>query len=394
MKRLATAPTKPNGGIQPSAKVNPSNWGQALLQNIITFDTSKLDVSSGIRIAIIAIIPLIIGLVTNQINLGLIGTLGAFNVSMPEVPRSSKLPQLHILGLACIANAAAMPEVPRSSKLPQLHILGLACIANAAALALGTLVGLTGHFAIFLFGFGFFIAAFLTIYSDIAIIGFVACVLFSIGIGLPGGGSILAAWDRLWTCFLGGLLGLAGVAIHGIITRRNSSKHEDKVPASTSDVLKESHQSYRERLKPVTANLFLKSQHLRFSFAFGIAGAIALAIAERLDLTREYWVLLTLAILLNRSDISTTLNFAVLRIIGTIVGALIGLAITAIVISTAQLLPYLFVMCVLYFSFRGLNYGLGTIFLTPFVLVLVNIPNPGHPLLAEARILDTFIAAG
>src|SRR5487761_526993 len=368
MKRLATAPTKPNGGIQPSAKVNPSNWGQALLQNIITFDTSKLDVSSGIRIAIIAIIPLIIGLVTNQINLGLIGTLGAFNVSMPEVPRSSKL--------------------------PQLHILGLACIANAAALALGTLVGLTGPFAIFLFGFGFFIAAFLTIYSDIAIIGFVACVLFSIGIGLPGGGSILAAWDRLWTCFLGGLLGLAGVAIHGIITRRNSSKHEDKVPASTSDVLKESHQSYRERLKPVTANLFLKSQHLRFSFAFGIAGAIALAIAERLDLTREYWVLLTLAILLNRSDISTTLNFAVLRIIGTIVGALIGLAITAIVISTAQLLPYLFVMCVLYFSFRGLNYGLGTIFLTPFVLVLVNIPNPGHPLLAEARILDTFIAAG
>ena len=368
MKKLATAPTKPNGGIQPSAKVNTSNWGRELLQNIITFDTSKLDVSSGIRIAIIAIIPLIIGLVTNQINLGLIGTLGAFNVSMPEVPRSSKL--------------------------PQLHILGLACIANAAALALGTLVGLTGHFAIFLFGFGFFIAAFLTIYSDIAIIGFVACVLFSIGIGLPGGGSILAAWDRLWTCFLGGLLGLAGVAIHGIITRRNSSKHEDKVPASTSDVLKESHQSYRERLKPVTANLFLKSQHLRFSFAFGIAGAIALAIAERLDLTREYWVLLTLAILLNRSDISTTLNFAVLRIIGTIVGALIGLAITAIVISTAQLLPYLFVMCVLYFSFRGLNYGLGTIFLTPFVLVLVNIPNPGHPLLAEARILDTFIAAG
>src|SRR5487761_1840933 len=134
MKRLATAPTKPNGGIQPSAKVNPSNWGQALLQNIITFDTSKLDVSSGIRIAIIAIIPLIIGLVTNQINLGLIGTLGAFNVSMPEVPRSSKVPQLHILGLACIANAAAMPEVPRSSKLPQLHILGLACIANAAAM--------------------------------------------------------------------------------------------------------------------------------------------------------------------------------------------------------------------------------------------------------------------
>jgi hypothetical protein len=156
MKRFATAPTKPNGGIQPSVKVNRlSNWRQALLQNIITFDTSKLDVSSGIRIAIIAIIPLIVGLVTNQISFGLIGTLGAFNVSMPEDPRSSKL--------------------------LQLHVLGLACIANAAALAVGTLVGLIGSFAILLFGIGFFIAAFLTIYSDIAIIGFLACVLFSIG---------------------------------------------------------------------------------------------------------------------------------------------------------------------------------------------------------------------
>lgn len=71
MKRLVAAPTKPNGGIQLSVKVNRlSNWGQALLQNFITFDTNKLDLSSGIRIAIIAIIPLIIGLVANQISLG------------------------------------------------------------------------------------------------------------------------------------------------------------------------------------------------------------------------------------------------------------------------------------------------------------------------------------
>jgi uncharacterized membrane protein YccC len=41
-----------------------------------------------------------------------------------------------------------------------------------------------------------------------------------------------------------------------------------------------------------------------------------------------------------------------------------------------------------------MNFGLGVIFLTPFVLVLVNIPSPGHPLLAESRIIDTLIAAG
>ena len=146
--------------------------------------------------------------------------------------------------------------------------------------------------------------------------------------------------------------------------------------------------------QPSPANLSLSTGVLQFSVVFGFTGAAALLIVQNLGLVRDYWVLITLAVLLLRSDVSTAPTFVVLRVVGTVVGALVGLAVTAVVVNSWFLVAFVFAFCAMYYAMRGLNYALGTTFLTPFVLVLINVPSPGNPLLAEARILDTLIAAG
>jgi hypothetical protein len=278
----------------------PANWGQTLLRSLTTFDTSQIDAWSGLRIAILTMVPMVVGLATNQVAWGLIASLGTFNLSISQNPHSFSR--------------------------PALRFLVVTSVVNASALGLGTLVGISGVFAIPLFGFGFFIAAFLAIYADAAIMGLTACVLFSIGVGLPGGGSVTAAEGRFLFSLAGGLLGLVGAMMHGLIaSRTEKNKRHDQASANPSPITANagSRQSYRDRLlKPVTANLSLRSEHLQFSLAFGIAGAAALAIALYLDVNRDYWVLLTLALLMLRSDISTALNFTVLRIIGTVIGSL------------------------------------------------------------------------
>ena len=140
-------------------------------------------------------------------------------------------------------------------------------------------------------------------------------------------------------------------------------------------------------IKPIPANPNLKTHPLQFSFAFAVAGSIGLAIAAELDLKRDYWVPMTLAVLLLRSDISTSINFTVLRIIETLTGALvaIGIIATAIDISWIPLVS-LFAFCFLYFARRGLNYGLAVGFSTPFILLLLAIAEPTHMLSVEARI--------
>jgi len=73
----------------------------------------------------------------------------------------------------------------------------------------------------------------------------------------------------------------------------------------------------------------LRSGHLQFSISFAITGAIGLLIAHGLGLLRGYWVLITICVLLLRSDVSVTFSFTSMRIVGTIVGAVIGLIIIA-----------------------------------------------------------------
>ena len=110
---------------------------------------------------------------------------------------------------------------------------------------------------------------------------------------------------------------------------------------------------------------------------------------------RGYWVLITMCVLLLRYDISVTFSFTTMSIIGTIVGAAIGMMIIANVMDRIWPLSFiLFVLASSFFATRTVNYALATFFLTSFVLVLLDILIPGQTMLAQVRILDTLIGAG
>ena len=116
-------------------------------------------------------------------------------------------------------------------------------------------------------------------------------------------------------------------------------------------------------------------------------GATGLLIAQGLGLMRGYSVLITVCVLLLRSDILVTFSFTAMLIIGTIGGAVIG----SIIIENVHniwLLVTLFVFTSIFYAVKNVNYALAALFLTPFILVFLNILISGQTLLAQTRILD------
>jgi uncharacterized membrane protein YccC len=117
----------------------------------------------------------------------------------------------------------------------------------------------------------------------------------------------------------------------------------------------------------------------------GAAGVVS----EVLPLQRSYWVALTVAIVF-KPDYGSVFARALQRGIGTVVGAVAGAVLLALVHGAWLLIPFAVLAALLPFG-RSRNYGLLATFLTPLVVVLIDLLNPGGWRLAEDRLIDTLI---
>jgi uncharacterized membrane protein YccC len=108
-----------------------------------------------------------------------------------------------------------------------------------------------------------------------------------------------------------------------------------------------------------------------------------------LPLQRSYWVLLTVAIVL-KPDFGSVFARALQRGIGTIVGAVAGAVLLIAVHGTWLLIPFALLAALLPFG-RSRNYGLLSAFLTPLVVVLIDLLSPAGWQLAEDRLIDTLV---
>jgi uncharacterized membrane protein YccC len=124
---------------------------------------------------------------------------------------------------------------------------------------------------------------------------------------------------------------------------------------------------------------------LRLMACMGAAGLVS----EVLPLQRSYWVPLTVAIVF-KPDYGSVFARALQRGIGTVVGAVAGAALLALVHGAWLLIPFAVLAALLPFG-RSRNYGLLATFLTPLVVVLIDLLNPGGWRLAEDRLIDTLI---
>jgi uncharacterized membrane protein YccC len=127
---------------------------------------------------------------------------------------------------------------------------------------------------------------------------------------------------------------------------------------------------------------------LRLMLCTGVAAVLS----EVLPLQRSYWLVLTVGIIL-KPDYGSVFARAMQRAIGTVVGAVLGAAILAIVPFGPWLLVPFGVFAALLPYARARNFGLVSTFLTPLVVLLIDLLDQSGWRLAEARLIDTVLAS-
>jgi uncharacterized membrane protein YccC len=130
----------------------------------------------------------------------------------------------------------------------------------------------------------------------------------------------------------------------------------------------------------------------QFTVRLMLCTGIAAVASEVLPLSRSYWVVLTVVIIL-KPDYGSVFARAVQRGVGTIVGAVLGTVILIAVPYGPWLLVPFGVLAALLPYGKARNFGLAATFVTPLVVLLIDLLDVGGWRLAEIRLLDTLLAS-
>ena len=169
-------------------------------------------------------------------------------------------------------------------------------------------------------------------------------------------------------------------AIAALLTGRNSTGRQPELARAKGAM------RYRQVLGELRYGRFVRTFALRLTLCIGVAAVIS----EVLVLQRSYWVMLTVAVVL-KPDFGSVLSRALQRGLGTIVGVVVGAALLAIIPYGPLLLIPVTVLALLLPYGVVRNYGLFTAFLTPLIVVLIDLLARGGWKLAEERLIDTVI---
>ena len=138
-------------------------------------------------------------------------------------------------------------------------------------------------------------------------------------------------------------------------------------------------------------NLTLSSSVFRHAMRMTIACAVAFVLAESLwHGQHNYWVLMTVTIML-KPGFSLTRQRNIERIIGTLVGGVLGALILKVVDSGDARFAFLVVFMVIAYSFQRTKYIVTVIFLTAYLLIMFNFLGAGYLGIIEERVTDTLL---
>lgn len=246
---------------------------------------------------------------------------------------------------------------------------------NAVAIGLGTLVGTAGFFAIPLVAIALIVAHLAGRLPRSGNLTLIVSVMFVLGVGLPGS-SGAEAGNRALLVLLGGGLAVGGLLVHlGALRWLGRPSPDDVV-----------HGAPTITATPDTTTV----GEWPLAVAVGLTAAGGLALALSLGLARDYWIMLTVVVVL-RGRFQETLSTAAGRMAGTFLGAIVG----AVVCGEVTNLPAESVLLLIFafglFALQRVNYTLYALSLTAFIIVLLNLVYPAGLVLAETRVLDTVI---
>ena len=129
-----------------------------------------------------------------------------------------------------------------------------------------------------------------------------------------------------------------------------------------------------------------------FTLRLMICTGAAAILSEVLPLQRSYWLVLTVGIIL-KPDYGSVFARALQRGVGTVIGAVLGAVILIEVPYGPWLLVPFGVLAALLPYAKARSFGLAAVFLTPLVVLLIDLLDVGGWHLAEARLVDTVLAA-
>ena len=311
--------------------------------------------AAGFRTAAATVAPLIWGQVTNHVVIGLMIGIGALNVCSADKKGAT-------VGTMLITTFGA-----------------------ALAFWLGTLAGNTPLLAVGLMFFYAFAGGMLGVYGEIAgQVGFVVALVFATALGIPG--SFAAANERLLEAGFGGLLAtMLTVALW---------KWELKtVPWLSRRTFVKS--AYRVRRAQTWArkakwNLTLRSEVFQHALRLASISALSVALYKTLPIQHGLWLTLTVLIVV-KPVYTDTRKRAAERVFGTLIGGALAFILAATIRNTIAVDIVMLLLCAVAYSHQQTDYGLYVVFLTPFVLLLLHIAEPGSPPLTLTRMFDTLI---
>jgi uncharacterized membrane protein YccC len=129
-----------------------------------------------------------------------------------------------------------------------------------------------------------------------------------------------------------------------------------------------------------------------FTLRLMICTGVAAILSEVLPLQRSYWLVLTVGIIL-KPDYGSVFARALQRGVGTVIGAVLGAVILIEVPYGPWLLLPFGVLAALLPYAKARSFGLAAVFLTPLVVLLIDLLDVGGWHMAEERLVDTVLAS-
>ena len=146
-------------------------------------------------------------------------------------------------------------------------------------------------------------------------------------------------------------------------------------------------------IKQFFDNLTFSSNTFRHSVRVAIVMFIGFLVAKLMDSSHSYWILLTILVI-SKPGFSLTKQRNYERLIGTVVGAFIGMGLLIYVHDKHTLFVILIFCMIGAYSFQRKNYVVSVLFMTPYILVLYDFLGMGNLSIARERIYDTLIGSG
>jgi uncharacterized membrane protein YccC len=141
-------------------------------------------------------------------------------------------------------------------------------------------------------------------------------------------------------------------------------------------------------LEPLRDNLTFHSVLFRHALRLAIVATIAEVLASILHISTGYWITLTAVVAL-KPNYGGTSQTTLQRVLGTVLGGIIGLAIVTLIHNSWAIGGCLLLLIVTAVAVRPLSYSLFTTLLTPAIILLVNVTSRGGWQIGVLRIVDS-----